>query len=91
MLTFCEFGRRVKQNGSNGTDHGTANNLFLIGGPARSSFIYNEAPSLTDLGGGDIRYEIDFRDVYASLLRDWLGVDERQILGRAFTGLAGLI
>lgn len=91
VLTFSEFGRRVKQNGSNGTDHGTANNLFLIGGPARSSVIYNEAPSLTDLDGGDIRYEIDFRDVYASLLRDWLGVDERQILGRAFTGLAGLI
>jgi uncharacterized protein (DUF1501 family) len=91
VLTFSEFGRRVKQNGSNGTDHGTANNLFLIGGPARNSVVYNEAPALTDLDGGDVRYSIDFRDVYASLLRDWLGVDDKPILGRSFKGLKGLV
>ncbi len=91
VLTFSEFGRRVKQNGSNGTDHGTANNVFLIGGPPRSSVIYNEAPALTDLDGGDLRYSIDFRDIYTSLLRDWLGADEKVILGKGFKGLKGLV
>jgi uncharacterized protein (DUF1501 family) len=91
VLTFSEFGRRVKQNASNGTDHGTANNIFLIGGPPRNSVVYNEAPDLTDLDGGDLKYTIDFRDVYASLLRDWLGTSEDVVLGKAFTGLKGLI
>ena len=91
VLTFSEFGRRVRQNGSNGTDHGTANNIFLIGGPPRSSVIYNESPSLTDLDGGDLRYTIDFRDVYASLLRDWLGAKDTEILGKQFLGLKGLV
>lgn len=91
VLTFSEFGRRVKENGSNGTDHGTANNIFLVGGPPRSSLVYNEAPALTDLDGGDLRYGIDFRDIYISLLRDWLGADEKLILGKGFKGLKGLI
>ena len=91
VLTFSEFGRRVKQNGSGGTDHGTANNLFLIGGPARNSVVYNEAPNLTNLDGGDLRYSIDFRDVYTSLLRDWLDADAKLILGKDFKGLSGLI
>ena len=91
IMTFSEFGRRVKQNGSNGTDHGTANNIFLIGGPPRSSVIYNESPNLTDLDGADLRYTVDFRDVYASLLRDWLGANDAEILGKPFTGLKGLV
>ena len=91
VLTFSEFGRRVKQNGSNGTDHGTANNVFLLGGPPRSSLVYNEAPALTDLDGGDLRYSIDFRDIYASLLRDWLGADDKLVLGNSFAGLKGLV
>lgn len=91
VVTFSEFGRRVKQNGSNGTDHGTANNVFLIGGPARSSVIYNEAPNLIDLDGGDLRYSLDFRDLYSSLLKDWLGADDKAILGKSFAGLRGLV
>ncbi len=91
VLTFSEFGRRVKQNGSNGTDHGTANNVFLIGGPPRSSVVYNEAPNLTDLDGGDLKYSLDFRDLYSSLLKDWLGADDKVILGKSFTGLKGIV
>lgn len=92
ILTFSEFGRRVKQNGSNGTDHGTANNVFLLGGPRRSSVIYNESPDLVNLDeGGDLRYSIDFRNVYASLLRDWLGANDEVVLGRKFAGLSNLI
>lgn len=92
ILTFSEFGRRVKQNGSNGTDHGTANNVFLLGGPKRSSVIYNEVPDLVNLDdNGDLRYSIDFRNVYASLLRDWLGANDEVVLGRKFTGLKNLI
>ena len=91
ILTFSEFGRRVSQNASNGTDHGTANNVFLMGGPPRTSVVYNEAPNLTDLDGGDLRYSIDFRDIYASLLRDWLGADDRVVLGRNFAGLKNLV
>lgn len=92
VLTFSEFGRRVKQNGSNGTDHGTANNVFLLGGPKRSSVIYNEVPDLINLDeNGDLRYSIDFRNVYASLLRDWLGANDQVVLGRKFAGLPNLI
>lgn len=91
VMTFSEFGRRVKQNGSKGTDHGTANNIFLIGGPPRSSAIYNEAPNLTDLDGGDLRYTLDFRDLYSSLLKEWLNADDKAILGKSFAGLKGLV
>ena len=91
IMTFSEFGRRVKQNGSNGTDHGTANNVFLIGGPQRSSTIYNEIPNLTDLDGGDLKYSLDFRDLYSTLLKDWLGADDKVILGKSFAGLKNLI
>lgn len=91
VMTFSEFGRRVKQNGSNGTDHGTANNVFLIGGAQRNSVIYNEAPNLMDLDGGDIKYSLDFRDLYSSLLKDWLGADDKVILGKSFAGLKDLV
>jgi uncharacterized protein (DUF1501 family) len=91
IMTFSEFGRRVKQNGSNGTDHGTANNVFLIGGPPRGSIVYNEAPNLTDLDGGDLKFSLDFRDLYSSLLKDWLNADDVEVLGKGFSGLRGLV
>lgn len=91
IMTFSEFGRRVKQNGSNGTDHGTANNVFLIGGPPRGSIVYNEAPNLVDLDGGDLRYTLDFRDLYSSLLKDWLNADDVAVLGNGFSSLRGLV
>ena len=87
LMTFSEFGRRVQQNASNGTDHGTANNLFLLGGKLRKGGIYNAAPDLSDLDKGDLKYKLDFRRVYAEVLDKWLGVSSRQILGAGFEGL----
>lgn len=84
IMTFSEFGRRVKQNASNGTDHGTANNVFVIGGPHRTKPVLSEAPDLTDLDNGDLKYKIDFRQIYATLLDDWLKADSRLVLGQAF-------
>lgn len=87
ILTFSEFGRRVKQNASNGTDHGTANNLFVIGGKLKKAGFYNESPDLKNLDQGDLKYSIDFRSVYATLLKKHLGVNERKILGKNFEKL----
>ncbi len=86
ILTFSEFGRRVGQNASAGTDHGTANNLFVIGEQVQSG-IYNAAPDLTDLDNGDLKYQIDFRNVYATVLDKWLGADSQQILRQEFSTL----
>lgn len=80
ILTFSEFGRRVKQNASNGTDHGTANNVFLIGGSLPRPGFFNEAPSLLNLDEGDLRYELDFRNIYATLLDKWLEADAGSIM-----------
>lgn len=87
VMVFSEFGRRVKQNGSNGTDHGTANNIFLINGNLGKAGFYNEAPDLADLENGDLKYKIDFRSVYANVLNDWLGVSSQNILGKNFEPL----
>ena len=87
IMTFSEFGRRVKQNGSNGTDHGTANNLFLIGGKLKTPGLYNSAPDLKKLDDGDLIYEIDFRRIYATILEDWLDSDASQILNGNFERL----
>ncbi|QJW87964.1 DUF1501 domain-containing protein [Spirosoma taeanense] len=87
LMTFSEFGRRVRQNASNGTDHGTANNVFLIGGGLPSRRVLNEAPNLTSLTDGDLLYSVDFRQIYATLLRDYLGADDVAILGRRFEPL----
>ena len=87
LMTFSEFGRRVKQNASNGTDHGTANNVFLVGGGLRPGKIFNEAPNLTTLDEGDLTYTVDFRNIYATLLRNWLRADDVAVLGRQFESL----
>ena len=87
LMTFSEFGRRVKQNASNGTDHGTANNVFLIGGGLPAKRVLNEAPNLSQLTDGDLAYSVDFRQIYATLLHDYLGVDDVAILGRKFNGV----
>jgi uncharacterized protein (DUF1501 family) len=84
VMTFSEFGRRVEQNASNGTDHGTANNLFLFGGKLSRKGIYNEAPDLYDLDEGDLKYKVDFRNVYATLLHKWLEVDDSTVLNGNF-------
>ena len=87
ILTFSEFGRRVKQNGSNGTDHGTANNVFLMGGNLRQPGFYNAAPDLLNLVKGDLVYDIDFRAIYSTILEDWLEVDATMVLNQSFRGL----
>jgi uncharacterized protein (DUF1501 family) len=82
LFTFSEFGRRVQQNASGGTDHGTANNMFLVSGGLRKKGLVNEMPSLTDLDEGDLKYKVDFKDVYATVLKKWLGANDETILGR---------
>jgi uncharacterized protein (DUF1501 family) len=86
-MTFSEFGRRVTQNASNGTDHGTAMPLFIIGGGVKGG-IYGNHPSLTDLDNGDLKHEIDFRSVYATVIEKWLGRDPEPVLGGAYPSIA---
>jgi uncharacterized protein (DUF1501 family) len=84
IMGFSEFGRRVKQNGSRGTDHGEANNMFLIGGSLKKSGFLNDPPDLQSLSDGNLRFETDFRSVYATVLKKWFGVDDEKILGAQF-------
>jgi len=81
MMTFSEFGRRVSQNASNGTDHGTANNMFFISGGLKEKGILNDMPNLADLNDGDLKHKVDFKNVYATVLNKWLGSDDKKILG----------
>jgi uncharacterized protein (DUF1501 family) len=91
LLQFSEFGRRIAENGSQGTDHGAAGVMMAIGGPVRGG-LYGTAPSLDpaagnptlENNGGDVRYETDFRAVYARVLDNWLGADSTAILGGNF-------
>ena len=84
LFTFSEFGRRVSQNASGGTDHGTANNMFFMGGDLKQKGIINALPDLTDLQDGDLKYKIDFKNVYATMLNKWLGADDKMILGKKY-------
>ncbi|HET6947502.1 MAG TPA: DUF1501 domain-containing protein [bacterium] len=83
ILVFSEFGRRVLENGSGGTDHGTAAPMFVFGKGLRGG-LYGQQPSLTDLTDGDLKHAIDFRSVYATVLDRWLGADPQKILGHNF-------
>jgi uncharacterized protein (DUF1501 family) len=87
ILTFSEFGRRVAQNASGGTDHGTSNNVFVIGGSLRQPGVLNEAPDLSDLDQGDLKFELDFRQVYSTILEKWLHQSPAGILGQQFDPL----
>ncbi|WP_046246932.1 DUF1501 domain-containing protein [Hymenobacter terrenus] len=91
VLVFSEFGRRVGQNASNGTDHGTANNVFLAGGALQKKGIINDAPDLVNLDQGDLRHQVDFRSIYANILKDWLEADDTAILGTGFERMSGLV
>jgi uncharacterized protein (DUF1501 family) len=84
MISFSEFGRRVSENGSGGTDHGTANNMFLISGGLKNKGILNEMPDLTNLTDGDLNQQVDFKRVYATVLNKWLGADDFRILGKKY-------
>lgn len=87
IMTFSEFGRRVAQNASAGTDHGTANNMFFISGALRRKGIINELPDLSNLSNGDLQYSVDFKNIYATILDKWLNSNVPEILGREFKSL----
>ncbi|MFG2037587.1 DUF1501 domain-containing protein [Dactylosporangium sp. NPDC048998] len=89
VAVYSEFGRRVAANGSDGTDHGTASNMFILGSPVKGG-LYGEQPSLSDLDNGDLKFTTDFRSVYATLLRDVLDADPEQVLGYK-TPLEGIL
>lgn len=84
LMTFSEFGRRVSENASGGTDHGTANQIFLFGNKLKQKGIYNEAPNLSDLDDGDLKFSIDFKNIYSTILKKWLNTDEQSILGNKY-------
>jgi uncharacterized protein (DUF1501 family) len=91
LLTFSEFGRRITENSSQGTDHGAAAVMIAMGGKV-SGGLYGTAPSLNpdpanptlENNAGDVHYETDFRSVYAQVIDRWLGVDSQSILGADF-------
>ncbi|MCL6647207.1 MAG: DUF1501 domain-containing protein [Chloroflexi bacterium] len=83
LISFSEFGRRVRENVSEGTDHGTAAPMLAIGPRVRGG-IHGNPPDLDNLVDGDLRYEIDFRAVYATVLEQWLETQSRPILGGTF-------
>jgi uncharacterized protein (DUF1501 family) len=83
MMTFSEFGRRVEQNASGGTDHGAAAPMFVIGGGVKAG-VFGQHPSLTDLDQGDLKYNTDFRSVYATILQQWMDTPSKPILGQQF-------
>lgn len=87
LLGFSEFGRRVNENGSGGTDHGTAAPMFVLGNSVKGGF-YGDIPNLTKLdSAGNLMYSTDFRSVYNTILTDWLNTDAQAILGGKFDNL----
>ena len=99
VLQFSEFGRRINENGSQGTDHGAASVMMAIGGTVRGG-IYGSSPNLRftpdnptlENNGNDVRYETDFRSVYAKVIDSWLGGDSSAVLGGNFrTGAPAIL
>ena len=86
VMTYSEFGRRVQENGSKGTDHGAGSCLF-VAGPGVKAGPVGKHPSLSDLDAGDLKHHTDFRQVYATLLDGWLECDSKNILGGEFQHL----
>lgn len=84
IFTFSEFGRRVAENASGGTDHGTANNIFMFSKGLKKKGFLNNVPDLSRLDQGDLVHQLDFRSVYATLLNKWLEVPSEKILNGSF-------
>ena len=82
-MVFSEFGRRVRQNASGGTDHGTAAPMYFVGDMVRPGLL-GDHPSLTDLDGGDLKFKVDFREVYTAVLEDWMKAPAAQVLGKQY-------
>jgi uncharacterized protein (DUF1501 family) len=87
IMTFSEFGRSLNENQSEGTDHGLANNVFLINGSLDKPGMYNPMPTLKELVDGGIQSTINFKNIYATLLKKWLEANDEKILGRSFSYL----
>ena len=88
VITFSEFGRRLQQNAAGGTDHGAANNVFIIGENLKTKGFYNDAPNHLNLDpNGDLIHSVDFRSIYATVLDTWLQVDDEAILNKSFNKL----
>ena len=86
VMSFSEFGRRVAENASEGTDHGAAAPMFLAGAKVRAGLV-GEHPSLDELDDGDLKHQIDFRQVYATLLERWIGCSSKSVLGGNFQSI----
>jgi uncharacterized protein (DUF1501 family) len=89
VMTFSEFGRRAKENGSRGTDHGSGAPMFLVGGKVKAGVVGGH-PSLTKIPQGNLEFHTDFRQVYAAILDGWLGVPHKEVLGAEFKPAAVL-
>jgi uncharacterized protein (DUF1501 family) len=83
LMTFSEFGRTLSENGRRGTDHGAAAPVFLVGGRVKGE-LYGKHPSLTDLDQDALKFQVDYRNLYATVLQSWLGLDARPILGATY-------
>jgi uncharacterized protein (DUF1501 family) len=86
IMTWSEFGRRVRENANAGTDHGSAAPLFVLGGQVKGGF-YGDPVSLTNLDDGNLRFTTDFRSVYATVLEKWLGASSADVLGKKYDTL----
>lgn len=86
VISYSEFGRRVHENSSHGTDHGTAGPMFVFGDPVDPG-LHGRYPSLSDLDHGDLKYQVDFRSVYATMLHDWFRIDSAEVLHKSFPTL----
>ncbi len=88
IMVFSEFGRRVEENAGGGTDHGAANNLFLLTENLKKPGLYNDLPNLSDLdSNGDLKFQVDFRQIYATVLEKWLEANPKKVLGKSFDSL----
>src|SRR5262249_26588938 len=83
LMTFSEFGRRAKENGSQGTDDASAAPMSRVGGKVKAGVV-GPPPSLTELEMGNLKHHTDFRQVYAAVLDKWLGVSSKDVLGKSF-------
>jgi len=86
IITYAEFGRRAQENGSKGTDHGTANAHFVLGGRVKGG-LHGQAPSLSRLEGGNLVHSVDFRSLYATVIENWWGIEAKPVLGSKYPTL----
>ena len=90
VMAWSEFGRRLQENASQGTDHGKAGTMFLLGNAVKGGAYYGTPPDLSNLPGGDLATEIDFRAVYGTIIKDFFGKDPDPVLGRTYENLGFL-